>query len=113
MNFKGRRWTIQDRFGNPIYLTEERWRHIAGPENHPELNDYEDYIQATIRHSQRRQEPLNPRKYRYVRRFPDLPENMNHVVVIVVFGSTVDTSGRVQPNNYVATAFLKHIQTKD
>lgn len=24
----GKRWTVQDRDGNSIYLTEERWRHI-------------------------------------------------------------------------------------
>jgi hypothetical protein len=30
----GKRWTIQDREGNPIYLTEERWRHITGARNH-------------------------------------------------------------------------------
>ena len=112
MNRKGRRWTIQDRFGNPVYLTDERWQHITGEENHPELGDYESYVQVTIRQGQRRQEPLNQRKYRYVRMFADLPESMNHVVVIVIFGSQVDVTGLVQPNNYVATAFFKHIQVE-
>jgi len=22
------KWTVQDRYGNTIYLTEERWKHI-------------------------------------------------------------------------------------
>jgi len=26
--FEGHRWIEQDRFGNKIYLTEERWEHI-------------------------------------------------------------------------------------
>jgi hypothetical protein len=30
------RWTVRDRFGNEIYLTQERWEHIVLPFNHPE-----------------------------------------------------------------------------
>lgn len=26
---QGRRWTVTDARGNPIYLTEERWEHIC------------------------------------------------------------------------------------
>ena len=44
----GKRWTIQDRHGNPIYLTNERWRHITDTNNHPEMVDYEDHVQITI-----------------------------------------------------------------
>jgi predicted ester cyclase len=113
VDLQGRRWTVQDQFGNLVYLTEERWQHIIDAENHPEVEDYEEYVQATVRHGQRRQEPLNPRKYRYVRMFADLPDGMNHVVVIVMFGSQVDSAGRIQANNYVATAFLKHILAKE
>ena len=28
-------WTEQDRFGNEIYLTSERWAHIIDLDNHP------------------------------------------------------------------------------
>ena len=32
-----RRWTTHDRYGNVIYLTDERWAHIVDPINHPEM----------------------------------------------------------------------------
>jgi hypothetical protein len=35
MASSGRRWTVQDREGNPIYLTAERWQHIIEGNNHP------------------------------------------------------------------------------
>ena len=103
---------MQDRYGNPIYMTEERWAHIVDADNHPEVADYEDLVQGTLRHGRRRQEPLNPRKYRYYRDFSKLPGEFNHIVVIVLFGFTVDEQGRSQANNYVATAFFKHIRRK-
>jgi len=106
----GRRWTVQDRDDDPIYLTEERWDHIL--ENHPEMADYEAHLQATIRQGRRRQELLNPRKYRYTHRFDDLPDETNHVVAIVLFGFEVDATGTTIPNNYVATAYFKHIRVK-
>jgi hypothetical protein len=33
------RWTVQDKYGNSIYLTQERWEHIIEPINHPEMED--------------------------------------------------------------------------
>jgi len=108
----GKRWTIQDRDGNPVYLTNERWRHITEANNHPEMADYEDHVQITIRRGIRRQEVLNPRKYRYTLAFDDLPDDSNHIVAIVVFGFDVDDNGLTRPNNYVATAFFKHIRLK-
>jgi hypothetical protein len=65
----GKRWTVRDRYGHSIYLTQKQWEHIIAPTNHPEMVDYEDHLKETIRLGQRRQEPLNPRKYRYVRYF--------------------------------------------
>ena len=108
----GKRWTIQDRNGNSIYLTNERWRHMTEANNHPEMADYEDHVQITIRRGIRRQELLNPRKYRYTLAFDDLPDDSNHVVAIVVFGFDVDDHGLTMSNNYVATAFFKHIRLK-
>ena len=60
-----RRWTIQDRYGYYIYLTEERWNHIIEDMNHPEIADYEEYIKDTIQTGRRKQDALNPQKYRY------------------------------------------------
>jgi hypothetical protein len=88
-----KRWTIQDRYGNSIYLTEERWEHIANEMNHPELADCEEHLKTTIVRGKRKQEPLNPRKYRYYFPFEDLPYNVNHVVAIVVFSFEVDENG--------------------
>lgn len=113
MTNSGKRWTVFDRDGNPVYLTEERWRHIIGAGNHPELADYERYLRTTIQQGRRRQEPLNPRKYRYSHSFDDLPEDFNQVVVIALFGFEVDERGATLPNNFVATAFLKHVQKGD
>ena len=113
MSLIGKRWTLQDRYHNTIYLTEERWQHITNALNHPELSDYEEYLKITLQKGHRRQEPLNPRKYRYYHAFDDLPDDVNHIVVIVLFGFDITASGQTVPNNYVATAFFKHIRLKD
>ncbi|MEW5989579.1 MAG: hypothetical protein AB1791_23365 [Chloroflexota bacterium] len=107
-----KRWTVHDQDGNPIYLTEERWQHIIASDNHPEMVDYEEHLKTTIKKGQRRQEPLNPRKYRYTYPFDDLPEDMNHVVAIALFGFEVSEQGKTTPNNFIATAFLKHIRLR-
>jgi hypothetical protein len=38
----GVRWVEKDRYGNDIYLTEERWEHITSPMNHLEMSEFED-----------------------------------------------------------------------
>lgn len=86
MASSGRRWALQDRYNNEIYLTQERWEHIVDPLNHPEMAIYEGYLQITLRQGRRQQEPLNPRKYRYVHYFDDLPDEVNHIIAIVLFG---------------------------
>jgi len=106
------RWLINDRDGNPIYLTRERWQHITDIFNHPEMRDFEEHLKTTIKKGRRRQEPLNPRKYRYVYHFSDLPGENNHIVAIVIFALNIDNKGKTNPNNFVATVFLKHIQLK-
>jgi len=111
INF-GKRWIVQDRYGNSIYLTQERWKHIINVNNHPEIENYEEYLKATIKRGRRRQEPLNPRKYRYYHHFEDLPNHVNHIVAIVFFSLEIDQKGRTVPNNYVVTAFFKHIHLK-
>jgi hypothetical protein len=108
----GRRWMVQDRDGHPIYLTEEPWQHIIEANNHPEIADYEDHLKTTILQGRRRQEPLNPRKYRYVQLFDDLPPGFNHVVAVVLFGFDVNAQGETVPNNFIATAFLKHMRPR-
>jgi hypothetical protein len=112
MQKAGRRWSVQDRYGNDIYLTQERWNHIIDETNHPEMQAYEAYLKRTLRIGRRTQDALNPSKYRYVAFYEDLPGPVNTLVVIVLFGVDVDKFGHSSPNNYVVTAFLKHIRPK-
>jgi hypothetical protein len=108
----GKRWTVRDRDGNPVYLTEERWQHIIEINNHPEMADYEEHLKTTIQQGHRRQEPLNPCKYRYMLPFDDLPAEFNYVVGIVLYGFDVNIQGETVPNNFIATAFLKHMRPR-
>ena len=89
------------------FLDRLRFAHIQ-----PELADYEDYLRVTIQQGRRRHELLNPRKYRYIRPFNDLPVGFNHVVGIVLFGFDVNIQGETVPNNCIATAFLIHMRPR-
>ncbi len=104
-----KRWTVSDRYGNDIYLTQERWQHITDPENHPEMMDYEDSLQEVIRSSRRKQDSLNSQKYRYSQEFLDLPEYNTHIVAIVLFRFNLGTNGQLIYNNYIVTAYLKSV----
>ncbi|MDE0010020.1 MAG: hypothetical protein OXU36_02675 [Candidatus Poribacteria bacterium] len=50
----GIRWEIHDRYGNEIYLTEERWQHIIASINHPDMANYEEHLKTTIRRGRRK-----------------------------------------------------------
>jgi hypothetical protein len=105
----GRRWTVHDSHGNEIYITDERWDHIIAPYNHPEMSDYEEHLKETIQRGRRRQDALNPRKYRYTGEFHDLSQYNTHIVVIVLLGFSQEETGEPLPNNYVVTAYQKEI----
>ena len=109
MDAEGRRWTTRDRYGNEIHLTEERWRHIIEPVNHPEMSAYETHLKETIQRGERKQDLLNPRKYRYTKAFGDLAEDNTHITAIVVFRFRVSETGETTPNNYIVTAYQKEI----
>ena len=47
------RWVEKDRYGNEIYLTDERWEHITNPMNHPEMEECETALRETIRFGSR------------------------------------------------------------
>jgi hypothetical protein len=106
---EGKRWTVQDRYGNSIYLTHERWEHITDPHNHPEMAGIEDQLKETVRTGTRKQDTLNPRKYRYSKAFTNLVADNTHIVAIVVFTFREDETGRLLQNNYIATAYQKEI----
>ncbi len=105
----GKRWTTQDRDGNDIYLTHERWDHITESVNHPEMAEYEEHLKETIQTGRRKQDLLNPQKYRYTRTFDDLAQDNTHIVAIVLFRFSQDASGSPVPNNYIVTAYQKEI----
>jgi hypothetical protein len=104
-----KRWTVRDRYGNDIYLSEQAWEHIIASENHPEMADCEEYLRDTLCRGRRRQDLLNPRKYRYSYAFDDLYEDNTHIVAIVLFRFGRDESGQIVSDNYVVTAFQKEI----
>lgn len=106
----GIRWTVRDRSGNTIYLSEERWHHITEPENHPDMIDREIELKQTIQSGRRKQDVINPQKYLYTLAFPGLDEDNTHVVVIVLFRFRENEDGRPVPNNYVVTAYQKEIR---
>ncbi len=106
---QGRRWHELDRFGNEIYLTDERWNHITELTNHPEMHGFENELRQTIRTGQRKQDSLNPQKYRYSKAFDNLVEGNTHVVAIVLFRLTENEARALLSNNYIVTAYLKEV----
>lgn len=84
---------VRDRYGNQIELTDERWRHIVT--YHPELEECKEEILATLRKGTRRQDVLEPDKYKYLRRFAGLPLGYTHLVAVV----------KMVRNNFVLTAY--------
>lgn len=90
-------WEVEDRFGNTIYLTEERWRHIV--DGHPEMQGCEGQLRDAVRYGRRIQESANPEKYRYKRSVDGLPSGNTHVAAIVRLGFGTGEGGRIVPNN--------------
>ncbi len=105
-----KRWTVQDRYGNSIYLTEERWQHILA--SRPEFELLLEEFLDTLRLGSRTQNALIPNEYRYVKYFSELlPEN-NHLVAIVIFKTLIDEKGHYLANNFVVTGWAKYIVPK-
>jgi hypothetical protein len=90
---------VQDRKGNSIYLTQERWEHaLDHPGMHGELLDQ---VLQTIRQGARKQDAYDLTKFKYTRRVVNLPMRYTHIVVVVKFSLHAG-----QPNNFVLTAYL-------
>ncbi len=105
-----KKWTVQDRYGNTIYLTEERWQHIL--ESRPEMEPFFEQFLATISTGRRRAETLIPNEYRYFKQFEELLPDNNHLIVKVVFKTQVDENGSYVPNNFVVTGWATYIIPK-
>jgi len=91
-------WFVEDRLGNKITLTDERWQHIV--DGHWELARLIDQVLETIRSGTRKQHPTDLNKYRYTKRFSSLPHGYTHIFVIV----------RLLPNKFVITAYPKRVR---
>jgi hypothetical protein len=89
-----RTWTVQDRAGREIYLTEERWRHIIS--GHRALAGHLDDVLKTLQSGRRRQDSVQLFKHFYRRRCETLPGYYNSITVVVL--SRGD-------NQYVVTAW--------
>jgi len=100
--------TVADRYGNQIYLTDERWTHIVN--THPEMDSLMNNLLLTLQTGRRKQEPLDSSKYKYYKRFDILETGYNHIVVVVKFSEKVeeDTKNRIS-NNFVLTAYQTFI----
>jgi hypothetical protein len=106
----GKLWTVYDRFGNAIYLTVERWRHIIDADNHAEVEPYLPLVAETVRLGRRRQDPYDPRGYQYYRAFPGLPDDNTHLVVCVRFRWRTELDGAMHEEKFVTTAYFKYLE---
>ena len=100
---EGDRWEVYDRYGNKIYLTAERWRHVV--ERRPWLEEHHAEVLETLRHGRRKQDPVNAQKYKYYWRCERLLPDFNHLVAVVFFGESKNADGNRTPNNYVITCW--------
>ena len=92
---------IQDRQGNSIYLTRERWEHAL---DHPGMHvGLLSCVLETLRKGKRKQDPYDPAKYKYSQDFTNLPGDYTHIVVVVKFSWHSESP---RSNNFVLTAYL-------
>jgi hypothetical protein len=96
------RESVNDCWGNEIYLPDERWQHIL--ETHEEMVDCRGYLLETLRTGQRRQDGFDLHKYKYSKKFSDLPDDFTHVIVVVKLSRQTTAQGEA-PNNFVLTAY--------
>jgi hypothetical protein len=89
---------VTDRYGNVIYLTDERWQHIV--ERHPELAKCRAEVLSTIRSGDRRQSPYYPDTFHYRKTFRHFKGWFKKIEVVVAFHWQID-----KPNNFVVTAY--------
>jgi hypothetical protein len=100
------RWEVEDRYGNHIYMTSERWQHAL--EKRPWLAGFLDEALTTMRRGRRQQDPLNSRKYKYYWPCSALLPEYNHLIVVVLFGQRGE-NGATVPNNYVTNVWAAYL----
>ena len=62
---------------------------------HPELADFQEDVLDAIRKGTRRQDPIDPHKYKYLHPAEGLPFGLTHIVVVV----------RIAARKFVLTAY--------
>lgn len=101
------KWTVHDRYGNEVYLTQERWLYIL--RYHPQLEGLHDELLDILRKGKRRQQPDDPARYKYYQYSLHLPPDYNTIVVVVKFTTQFQADGILRPNNFVITAWATYI----
>jgi len=89
---------VQDKYGQTIYLIDERWSHIV--RRHSVLKNFKPELLKTIRVGKRNQDVLHLDQFFYRHAIGNLPFGYTHIEVVVVFRFRND-----QPNNFVVTAY--------
>jgi hypothetical protein len=102
---------VRDRYGNEIYVTEERWKYIL--RYHSELDGLLDDLLNTLRKGRRRQEPADPGKYKYYRQCDALPLDYNTIVIVVKFSAQMQADGTFVSNNFVVTGWGAYIHREE
>ena len=98
------RWTVTDRQGREIYLTQERWEHILS--KHAELHGRLEDVLSTICMGRRKQSKLDPQTFCYYRRVAGLPEPYDTILIFVAFRYRPSPENNaVVSNNFVTTAW--------
>ena len=98
------KWFVHDNDGREIYLTEERWEHIAS--GHSELRNHLEDVLNTVRRGRRRQQPQDPQTFVYRLRCETLRPPFNGILVVVAFRfESQENNGNVIPNNFVVSAW--------
>jgi len=88
---------VQDRFGNTIYLTDERWKHIV--KSHYQLNGHRAEVLKAVRLGKRTQDVVLPYKFYY--NYPiQFLTPFQEIEVVVVFRWRQN-----KPNNFIVTAY--------
>ena len=88
---------VQDRYGNTIYVTDERWQHIFT--SHHQLRGRRHEILSTIRSGKRSRDPSLLDKFYYAKPFL-FKGRLKLIEVVVLFRWRNN-----QPNNFVLTAY--------
>ncbi|MEO7841019.1 MAG: hypothetical protein ABIU06_16890, partial [Anaerolineales bacterium] len=66
-------------------------------------------LKETVQIGTRKQDSLNPQKYRYSKEFNNLPSNNTHIVAIVLFRLQESEIGEIESNNFIVTTYQKEI----